>query len=537
MGWSLDSWGSDSRLSQADQFLNTGIVGTAFGGTGCTSSSQCASGYKCSGGRCVQVTTDGGSGGSGGSYGSSGGVGSGRCDGGPDGSPPGSGAGTGGCSSPNPVGGGGGGGCTTSTCGQGTYGYGEDSDCCGERCCRYFATGIPSEPINVNCYCGNCPGTNGSRCGDGYSPCGPGLGCVNGYCTKPKACSKWCTEYYEANGELGPGCSRDWICDECTECTGQFDGGGNYCESKASLPCHCNGAELEECDICNSDGSVTQGTCLECCNVMNYPCECGKTVNATACQPVGTSGLSICNIMQIAAAQKCAEECATTPDPCAPSCEPKRQTSPGPCPENPTAPAAQDGFDNTWTGCIDAGDGNHVTLYDECDYSNLPEGCGECDCNCDYDCDICEYCNEEGKCVSECVPPSGNGITTWTFYIPSYTVYGITQECAPASSTTVPEAEVSYTTACGPTPHRLEEVSPCVHIRGSITNSNGCAVATTSPSSGADIQAAQYRVLDADGNVIASFDGNQPNGWSGGAHPSSTSPGCVVPIVSDITSC
>lgn len=412
MSWSLDTWGSnarlsqDTRLSQAAQFLSTGIVGTAFGGTGCTSSSQCASGYKCSGGRCVQVTTSGGSGGSAGIGNNTGGSYV-PCDGGPDGTPSGGSPGGGGCSSPTPIGGGGGGGCTTSTCGQGSFGYGEDSDCCGVRCCRYFATGLPSDPVNVNCYCGNCPGTDGSRCGDGYPPCGPGLVCINGYCTRPKPCSKWCTEYYEANGELGPGCRRDWLCDECTECTGQFDGGGNYCESKASLPCHCNGAELEECDICNSDGSISPGVCLECCNIQNYPCSCGVFVSVQVCRDRDASGLSQCNLAQIEAKKTCLEECASTPDPCAPSCEPKRETSPGPCPENPTAPAAQDGFSNTWTGCIDAGDGNHVTLYNECDYSNLPEGCKECDCNCHNDCAICELCTEEGKCVSDpaCSPP------------------------------------------------------------------------------------------------------------------------------------
>lgn len=411
MGWSLDSWGgANTRVAQASQFLSTGIVGTAFGGTGCTSSSQCASGYKCSGGRCVQATTSGGSGGSGGVGNNTGGSYV-PCDGGPDGAPSGGGPGSGGCSSPTPIGGGGGGGCTTSTCGQGSSGYGQDSDCCGDRCCRYFATGIPFEPINVNCYCGNCPGTNGSRCGDGYPPCGPGLACINGYCTEVKPCNKFCSEYYEANGEDAAGCSQDYRCDECTECTGEFgNGGGNYCDSKANLPCHCNGADLAECDICNSDGSVSPGVCLECCTIQNYDCGCGVAVTARVCRDRDASGPSQCNLAQDAAAQKCAEECGGPGKlhPCAGICEGRIQNGTGPCPDPNDPIDCPDGSNCNWTGCIEA-NGNHSILYNQCDMTNVPEECKACDCNCHNDCPPCQLCGADGTCYQDPSPECACG--------------------------------------------------------------------------------------------------------------------------------
>jgi len=386
MSWNLSNWGTQGRIGvfvdgaarvgAADEFLKSGRITTALGGTKCSSSTQCASGYKCVGGQCVPVQASGGTGGSGGTSSSGGFGGTSNCDGGPDGQNGGtSGTGGSGCSSPAPIGGGGSTGCTTTTCGQGTNAYGEDSDCCGERCCRYFATGIPSDPINVNCFCGPCPGT------------------------KVKLCNQFCAEYYAANGEDAGGCGPEVKCDECTECAGTFEGGGYYCTEKANQPCHCDPNKLEECDICNSDGSVSEGECLECCEIPNYPCKYGP-FSIKACQPKGTTGLSVCNVAQIEAEKKCQEKAPPdgVPGECIPSCIPKTTPpAPGPCPspDNPlSCPADRD---CTWTGCIEAG-GEHVTLYTECDYTDLPDSCKECDCNCHNDCKECELCNENCKC-------------------------------------------------------------------------------------------------------------------------------------------
>lgn len=546
MSWNLSNWNTQgrigvfvdgaARIGAADEFLKSGRIETALGGTRCSSSTQCASGYKCVGGQCVPVQASGGTGGSGGTSSSGGFGGTSNCDGGPDGQDGGtSGTGGSGCSSPAPIGGGGSTGCTTTTCGQGTNAYGEDSDCCGERCCRYFATGIPSDPINVNCFCGPCPGTTGSPCGDGYPPCGPGLACINGKCTKVKPCNQFCSEYYAANGEDADGCSPEVRCDECTECAGTFEGGGHYCTEKENQPCHCDPDKLEECDICNSDGSTSPGVCLECCTIQNYDCGCGTAVTVEACRERGASGRSQCNLAQDAAAAKCAELCEIKPDPCAGICGTKTITGDGPCPENPTPPDADDGHTLTLRGCLESL-GQHAIFYDDCDFSQAPEQCKQCDCNCHNDCKECELCNENCKCEPD-PSCSENGISTWKLNIPSYTTYSInTVGCLAVNPTVVPAQEIVHTSQCGKLPHQLEETQPCIHIRGSVII-NGCEIASTSPTSGAIIQAATYLILDADGNTIGSFVGNNPNGWSGGAHSSSTSPGCVQPVLDDFTYC
>lgn len=251
--------------------------------------------------------------------------------------------------------------------------------------------------------------------------CGPGLACINGYCTEPKPCNKFCADYYEANGEEGAGCDPEWRCDECTECSGTFEDGGNYCTGKASLPCHCNGAEIEECDICNADGSVSPGVCLECCEVVNKLCSCGVMVAAKVCQPRGLSGLSVCTQAHNAAAEKCAEECgggSQKPDPCAGVCEGQIRNGSGPCPDPDGPIDCPDGSDCRWTGCIEA-DGNHALLYDECDMSNVPESCKQCDCNCHNDCPPCQLCGADGKCYvdptcNETEDPTTVTITTTT---------------------------------------------------------------------------------------------------------------------------
>ena len=368
MSWDLDNWGSNNvtgadRVNAAYNFLETGVYTAPLwsgSGTNCTDSSQCASGFKCSGGQCVQVTTGGAAGGSGGQVGSGGGFGgSGGCDGGGDsagGGAPGGGGGSSfpgsgptggggsGCSGPTgstPTfpgfdfgfgigsgggggGNGGGGGCQTATCGDGGGaggidgnfgggyggGYAPEGACCGQRCCRFFATGISSDPVNVNCYCGDCPpiyGGEGAACGDGLPACGYGYACIDGYCREVKPCNKFCAEYYEANGEDAAGCNSDDRCDECTACNG--DGNGfSYCKLRDSAPCWCPGAEGGRCDICSPSGTLIPGVCLECASIQNYECGCGF-INIQVCQPEGTSGLSIVNKAQIAAARECIKLC------------------------------------------------------------------------------------------------------------------------------------------------------------------------------------------------------------------------------------
>ena len=399
MSWSFNNWGG-ARLQAADEFLNTGVVGTSLGGTACFGSNTCAEGYACVQGRCVKLTEGGSGGGTGGSYpggygGGGGSYPSGPCGDSPDGG--GNSPGSGGCATAS---GGGGGpiGCTKPTCGEGTKGYGgDDTDCCGERCCRYQAGAGGN--LTVNCYCGKCPGFTGQKCDSGAG-CLSGV-CINGYCADAKPCNKFCAEYYDTNGSHAAGCSDSDLCDECTACTGQNTGGSAYCEEKADAPpCHCNPESVGECDLCANDGSVVSGVCLECATIQNYDCGCGVAVTVKSCQPKGTSGLSITNQAQQAAKEACARLCggAANPDPCAPIVTGKSVCSTGTCGDPGSGvPANGSGKNNVWTGCIQNGT-EACVLYNEEDYSNLPSQCEECDCNCNNDCPPCQLCGADGKC-------------------------------------------------------------------------------------------------------------------------------------------
>lgn len=539
MGWSLNNWGS-SRVEAASEFLRTGVVGTSFGGTGCFGSNQCAVGYACIGGRCVK--TDEAGGGSGGSYsGSSNGAGGyypgGSCGSGTDGSVSGDGSiGTGSCatsssSSGGPVG------CTVPTCGEGSNGYGGfDSDCCGTRCCRYQA-GVGGVPT-VNCYCGNCPGFTGDPCSSD-ADCASGV-CINGRCADPKRCVSFCYEYYEANGDFAAGCSSDDVCDECTECGGSSSS-GDYCTQKADAPpCHCDPGSVGDCDLCADDGSVIPGVCLECATISNYDCNCGVSLNVTVCQPQGTSGLSIVNKAQDAAKAACKEECSQStsePDKCAPSIATKTVCAPGTCGDPGSGlPANEDGKNNVWTGCIEA-NGEACVLYTEEDYSDLPDECKGCDCNCHNDCPSCQLCGADGTCYPD-PACEGDHQTTWAIDIPGYSVCTIAADCGVANCTEVPPVtQQKGTTACGQLPHTLQTVQSCFYVLGTGIVNGNCPYVSTSPSQGFEVQVARYEVVDGNGRVILRFDGNNPVGWGGGAHPDTTEPGCQVPYIVETIKC
>jgi hypothetical protein len=396
-----DSWGSE-RVQSAYDFLRTGITPTYFGGTGCTSSAHCAAGYACISGRCRQISGAGG--GTGGSTGSGGTCGTGA-DSGPSGGAPGEG---GGCASPAGVGGPSAPvGCTVTTCGEDydAGAYGIDSDCCGERCCRFYSLGL-SLGLGVQCYCGKCPGWTGDRC-SANSDCASGV-CENGFCKDAKPCVKYCDEYYATHGSEGEGCS-DTHCDECEECAGTYDNGGNYCTGKASPPCHCNPESVPDCSYCAADGTIIPGECLTCCQIDNLDCGCGIAVSARSCHPRDNySGPSPCNLARAAAEAECEKQCGGpgAVDECAGVCQSTTVCVDGAQCSNPDGPgAAADGVNRTVTGCIEAG-GKTCWLVDDCDVSNVPEKCKGCDCNCNNDCPECQICGADGKCAPDpnCCP-------------------------------------------------------------------------------------------------------------------------------------
>ena len=222
----IDNWSRDRAGQEAQRFLTSGKVsntGNAIfsnidsGRVGCVDSSDCASGWRCSGGYCISPQNNPASGRQSsindqgcGSDGDDGG-GGGPCA-----------ASTGGSL--------GSGGCVKTGCGQQSNPIppGSDKDCCGDtRCCRY-------DQFGVRCQCGDCPPDD--------------------------ECDKFCAAYRSSIAEGAPGCSSGTECDECTNCElFAFQGTKNIykCKPKSGGPCWCEESDRKctECYDCADNGS------------------------------------------------------------------------------------------------------------------------------------------------------------------------------------------------------------------------------------------------------------------------------------------
>jgi hypothetical protein len=377
MSWGF--WGDLQRQRDAAfDFLNRGttkgnllhIPGARA--KGCIDSSNCASGWACVNGYCIEKDSGAGTQ----SYGDPTG-----CGNSTGGSTEDSGGGGGDCDasaadsldpSPDDATGasntfgsfGSGsttyGSCTKSGCGGRSSGSGggsgEADDCCGEsRCCRFTA-------FTVRCYCGPCPPL--------------------------PDCNKFCADYYAANGENAAGCTDKNGCDECSECV---DG---KCEP-TNGPCWCqDDNSCGTCYTCQEDGGciLDCDTCKQCYTIYNYPCACGTTVTKKCCYDYcnNTKGFPEC----YAEAEEECEDICNPPgepptDPCAGICDTKTY-----CDELPPCPARTE---CTVLGVIST-PGGECTIRQECDKTNIPDDCFPCDCNCDNDCPECYFCNSAGKC-------------------------------------------------------------------------------------------------------------------------------------------
>lgn len=325
--WS-QNWGSrTSRTTAAYYFLQTGDLNTALGGSQCFSSSDCASGYYCSGGRCVQNTSN-----------SSSSVPSGCGDD----------SGGGGCTSVSRTGADG---CTipgcSTDCGSGS------GDCPGTRTCRFDAFGT------VNCFCGE-PTYSG--------------------------CSSFCTAYANSNGETADGCSG-LACDECSYCDESFVAASGQCRpiNNCNKPCHCNqNTCLADCEYCADDGTVQEDN-INCgvCYTVYKECPCG-TFTKTCCYTRQDAAVGLSPVNRCQNSINCAELCnydISNPsvDPCAGTCVQRKTTVTGTCPSQlttpvagrPTAPA---GHEYQYTGCIQVGS-QATWFYWDCDVTDVPDQC------------------------------------------------------------------------------------------------------------------------------------------------------------------
>lgn len=352
------------QQTQAQSFLATGNVNynplpiAGSNRTGCTDSSGCASGWACIGGICVQ--------GESGSRSGSGNT-SGCGDGGTDGKLPGE-------------------------CGSGTTSFltmDKDLGAVYTKALQNLkvgdvllkeglnggkvGNGAIGISLNGKCLKTGCSGTSTPR-GTNDACCGAGRCCRMGsvvqcFCgdcpPPPQRCSQFCTSYLAANGSSLGGCSSENTCDECSFCTDLGNFAGTTCTPKSGTgPCWCDGSSGNRCDSCSE------------------------------CQESGA-----CTFVR--------ENCYPTPIP--PINEPEDDDDVDPCAGTCTTITVCDGEPDppcpSKSSCRQSGDitvgSRNCRLFEQCDKSNVPPECEECDCNCENDCPDCQICNSAGKCVRD----------------------------------------------------------------------------------------------------------------------------------------
>lgn len=432
-------WNQADASRKANDFLHTGAYSdvvknaplnndvTTSGSSsvpstgGCTSSSQCPSGYGCVNGVCVYLAPQQGPWG--------GSSGAGECDQDQPDSPCNQG-GSDGCQS-------------TPTCGDGAALPG--SDCCGTRCCR-FGSASSVNP-GVSCFCGECPELPG--------------------------CNDFCASYLAANGEASAGCTEGEngnSCDSCTFC----DGG--VCVPLPDAPCYCGDGSSGGCgptQACNSDSTSPNfgecedsDDCQSCVTISLIACPCGKIIPGfRICDKCGTNINQLKAKAQAEQKKRCNAACSPTgdeddDDKCVPTsgevvnyCCYEGQG----CSEIPACPAG-----TTEIGIVESGGYG----CRQCQvHGTLPEGCKECDCNCHDDCRDCEFCNSSGVCEQDPGCNGCDGTTTWSLAAKEYCrqLYvcastgqnGVNCEevVTPVECYTAPAR--SKTSASGPLPHRV----------------------------------------------------------------------------------
>jgi len=261
-------WSSLSEgITSADGSANDWEPEQGFKGAKCFDSSNCSSGFRCSGGECVKIptsdpeadpgqnnspTTDGGCG----TGGTGGGGGSNYTPGSPYRT------GTCGTSTGSP------GGCTKSTCSNTGYdgnstNLSSSASNCGDECCSVEGGVVVCRP---------------GRCDDGrddpYDPDNPN----NDTNDSSKRCDGFCDDYQSANGlSFGDRC-EELTCNECTECQ------NGRCRRGDSIPCHCNNKSCGHCEVCDTSvGECKEADECRLCREGPVTCSGNRSTRVRAC--------------------------------------------------------------------------------------------------------------------------------------------------------------------------------------------------------------------------------------------------------------
>lgn len=203
------SWGSGGYSSNVTSGQPQDAADIFSGGTNCTQTDQCGSGYQCIGGRCVRRDELGNSTGAPGD----------QC-----------GTQTGGDNSPGSGGGG---------CGGGSAGGGQVDRC---------TTASPGDCLER----GTAPRSYSSTTTGCGNPGGGGGG--NSTISDEDECDSFCEAWGENFGEALPGCPPP--CGDCEECSIFGE-----CRKKRDGGCGCDSSPPSACAVCTSSGSWSERSC------------------------------------------------------------------------------------------------------------------------------------------------------------------------------------------------------------------------------------------------------------------------------------
>ena len=390
--------------------------------------------------------------------------------------------------------------------------------CIGGRCAQIDPTGATGSGGTAGC--GAAPGgsgglggggTGGSGCGGPAASSGGATGSIGGISACSTSSAGSCT------GHRGP-----------ANAGGSGGGGGEPCGDRCCRcgpsGCSCTEGECppppEKCSRFCTEASGLGSNVMSCgpkdCGQCQY---CDDTEQGTECKQDRAGADCRCGY-ECPGCMKCNfnGNCLIA------NCEP---------PENPPEPENCEPNCETVWDCDESGDG--CVTYEKCD--DLPPECEACDCNCNDECPPCQICGSDGKCSQDpACDKSKLYRSTWTLREPGYTVYVINADCSPNLVNTFPDSTQTVVTGCGPLPHTLRVVRACEwsQITTAVPGAEGSCPAILP----ADNQGAIFQIVDGDGLTIASLSADSPNGWGGGAHPASTSPGCgETPSITNIEEC
>ena len=206
---SNSSWGSGGYSSNVPSGQPQDAADIFSGGTSCTQTDQCGSGYQCIGGRCVRRDELGNSTGAPGD----------QC-----------GTQTGGDNSPGAGGGG---------CGGGSVGGGQV-----DRCTTSSPGDCQAPPV--------IPVSRSSTTTGCGNPGGGGGG--NSTISEEDECDSFCESWGENFGESLPGCPPP--CGDCEECSIFGE-----CVKKRDGGCGCDSSPPSACAVCTSGGSWSERSC------------------------------------------------------------------------------------------------------------------------------------------------------------------------------------------------------------------------------------------------------------------------------------